>query len=137
MKKLYLFLSIFIGLSILSCSSDDNSDYNNDDTIIGKWRAIEKYESNISVELSTCEPHIYTEYKIDNTVTGDKIISQDFPSECNSIIFDIQLWENLGNNNYRIYQPNEQDNIYKLYINGTNLVEEHPNGITKTVYEPH
>jgi hypothetical protein len=137
MKKMKLFCGILIGIFVfLSCSSDDDNSNESNDIIIGKWRAIEKYESNQLVDLPICLPHIYTEYKVDNSVSGDKIISNEFPDECNSIIFDLGIvWENLGNDNYRIGQVNEQGNIYKIYREGNNLAEEHTDGITKIIYE--
>ena len=131
-----LFYGILIGLMVFSsCSSNDDSKESND-VIIGKWRAIEKYESNKLVDLPICLPHVYIEYKTDNSVSGDKIISNDFPVECNSIVFDLGVvWENLGNSNYRIHRINEEGIVYKLYKDGANLAEENPDGITKIIYE--
>ncbi|MCF7569693.1 hypothetical protein L3X37_15205 [Sabulilitoribacter arenilitoris] len=133
MKKIKLFCGILLGLVFLSsCSSSDDSDI-----IIGKWRAIEKYESNQQIDLPTCLPHIYTEYKADNTVSGGKIISDNFPEECNLLDFDGSVvWKNLGNSMYRIGHINDQGTTYKIYKEGVNLVEESSNGITKIVYEP-
>lgn len=123
-------------LILFSCSGDGGNASN--DIIVGKWRAIEKYESNQIVALPTCLPHIYTEFKADNSVTGDKIISNDFPDECNLLQFDLGVvWENLGNSIYRIGYINEQGNLTKIYKEGLNLVMEDPDGITKLIYEPY
>ena len=123
-------------LIFFSCSSDGGNASN--DIIVGKWRAIEKYESNQIVALPTCLPHIYTEFKADNSVTGDKIISNDFPDECNLVQFDLGVvWENLGNSIYRIGYINEQGNLTKIYKDGLNLVMEDPDGTTKLIYEPY
>lgn len=137
MNKLKLFCGFLMMLLILfSCSGDGGNASN--DIIVGKWRAIEKYESNQIVALPTCLPHIYTEFKADNSVTGDKIISNDFPDECNLLQFDLGVvWENLGNSIYRIGYINEQGNLTKIYKEGLNLVMEDPNGITKLIYEPY
>ena len=123
-------------LIFFSCSGDGGNASN--DIIVGKWRAIEKYESNQIVALPTCLPHIYTEFKADNSVTGDKIISNDFPDECNLVQFDLGVvWENLGNSIYRIGYINEQGNLTKIYKVGLNLVMEDPDGTTKLIYEPY
>ena len=123
-------------LIFFSCSGDGGNASN--DIIVGKWRAIEKYESNQIVALPTCLPHIYTEFKADNSVTGDKIISNDFPDECNLVQFDLGVvWENLGNSIYRIGYINEQGNLTKIYKEGLNLVMEDPDGTTKLIYEPY
>ena len=123
-------------LIFFSCSGDGGNASN--DIIVGKWRAIEKYESNQIVALPTCLPHIYTEFKADNSVTGDKIISNDFPDECNLVQFDLGVvWKNLGNSIYRIGYINEQGNLTKIYKDGLNLVMEDPDGTTKLIYEPY
>ena len=134
MKKIKLFYSILLVFILLSsCTSNDDSDI-----IIGKWRAIEKYESNQLIDLPTCLPHIYTEYKADKSVSGDKIISDTFPEECNLLDFDGGIvWKNLGNSMYQIGHVNEQATIYKIYKNGVNLVEESSNEMTKIIYEPY
>ena len=138
MKRVKLFCRILIGLLILqSCSNDDNSESNNDE-IIGKWRAIEKYESNVQVELSVCLPHLYTEYKADKSIRGGKIITNDFPEECGIIDFELGWnWSKLGNNQYRIRYQEEQGQVFTFYKNGMNLIKENPDGITKIIYEPY
>lgn len=88
MKKLNLLFRILTAVFIISCSSNDDSDSNND-IIIGKWRTIEKYESNVQVELETCEPHFYTEYKSDKSIIGDRILSDEFPEECGIVISEL------------------------------------------------
>jgi hypothetical protein len=137
MNKLKLYSGFLMMLLIFfSCSGDGGNASN--DIIVGKWRAIEKYESNQIVALPTCLPHIYTEFKADNSVTGDKIISNDFPDECNLVQFDLGVvWENLGNSIYRIGYINEQGNLTKIYKDGLNLVMEDPDGTTKLIYEPY
>jgi len=142
MRKLKLFYVLITGLTILSsCSNSDesNNDLNSsNDIIIGKWRAIEKYESNQIVELPICLPHIYTEYNTDKSVSGDRIISDSYPDECNLLEFNLGIvWNNLGNNYYQIGAINEQGTTYKLYKDGINLVEENSNGTIKIIYEPY
>lgn len=137
--KLKIFYGIFIGLILFSaCSKDDDSNNNNTDIIIGKWRAIEKFESNMPVSLPVCSSHIYTEYKANNMIDGGKIISNDFPDECSNIEFAFGFnWKNLGDSKYRIRQNEEQGQIFTFYKEGANLVSEDPDGITKIVFEPY
>ena len=138
MKKLSLLLTLLIGLLILSsCSNDDDFESNND-IIIGKWRAIEKYESNVQVELSVCRPHLYVEFRADKSIHGGKIITNDFPEECGTIDFELGWnWNNLGNNQYRIRHLDEQGQVVTYSKDGMNLIEENPDGITKIIYEPY
>ncbi|WP_445454772.1 hypothetical protein [Flavobacterium sp. 25HG05S-40] len=135
MKKLNLLFAILIGFLLFSCSSKDDSEFNSD-IIIGKWRTIAKYESNIQVELETCEPHFYTEYKSDKSIISDRILSNEFPEECGIVTSELGWnWKNLGNNQYRIRYLEEQGTIITLYKEGENLVIESPDGI-KTIREP-
>jgi hypothetical protein len=123
---------------LVSCSKDDANSIEDKDIIIGKWKVVEKYEFNELVDLPICLPHIFTEYKLDHTVSGGKIISNNFPAECNMILFDSGVvWDNLGHNNYRIGNINDHGNIYVIYKDGMNLVEEHPDGVTKLIYTPY
>jgi hypothetical protein len=136
MKKLNLLFAILIGFLLVSCSSNDDSE-SNSDIIIGKWRTIEKYESNVQVELETCEPHFYTEYKSDKSITADRILSNEFPEECGFVSTEFGWnWTNLGNNQYRIRYMEEQGTIITVYKEGENLVIESADGITKTIREP-
>ncbi len=137
MKKMKLLNSILIGLIILSsCSNDDDSNSSND-IIIGKWRAIERFESNVQVDLPVCLPHLYTEYKADKSIRGDKIITNDFPQECGTLDFELGWnWSKVSNNQYRIRYLDEQGQIFTFYKEGQNLIKENPDGITKTIYEP-
>ena len=129
---------IVIGLLFLISSCSNDNVVIESDIIIGKWRAIEKYESNQTIELPICLPHIYKEYKRDKSITGGKIITDDFPQECDITVFELGWnWHNLGNNHYRIQYLEEQQQIFVFYKDGENLVEESLNGITKTIYEPY
>lgn len=118
-----------------SCSSDDN---NVNDIIIGKWRAIEQFENDQPVNMPTCLPHTFVEYNVNKSVSGGRILSDDFPDECNLIMYDLAIvWQNLGNNTYRIGYYNEQGSVFTIYKDGINLVIENPDGIKKTIYQPY
>lgn len=136
MKATVFFISVILGSILLtSCSSDDN---NSSDIIIGKWVPIEKYESDVQVSLSTCEPYIYLEYRSDKSILSDRVITSQLPQECELLMFIIgRNWSNLGNNQYRIRFLDDPGEIRIYYKDGENLVEELPDGITKYVYEPY
>ncbi len=55
MKKLNLLLGILIGLTILSCSSDDNDSNSNEPTIIGEWILVNQIYNGQNESLSDCE----------------------------------------------------------------------------------
>ncbi len=138
MKKMKLFCGILIGFMILSsCSNDDNSNDNND-IIIGEWQAIQQFQSDVSVDLSPTLECIYSTFTVDNRFFSDLISSDDLPVECNSLDFEFGLtWTNIGNNQYRIGFEGEQSQINIFYKDGSNLVQERPDGVTKIIYEPY
>ncbi|MFD2551828.1 hypothetical protein ACFSQP_08370 [Bizionia sediminis] len=136
-KHNFIYVVSLATLLLVACSSSDDAG-TSEDIIIGKWRAIEKYESNQAVDLPLCLPHIFVDYKPDNTVDGGKILSDSFPESCNQTLFDSGIiWENLGNGNYHIGTVNETGRIYNIFKEGVNLVEINPDGITKIIYEPY
>lgn len=60
MKKLNLIFGILIGVTILSCSSDDDSSKQqtisaNESTIIGKWILVNQIYNGQNENLSSCE----------------------------------------------------------------------------------
>ncbi len=104
---------------------------------VGKWRIIEKHESGIQVDLTTCEPHFYTEYKADKWIISYRI-SDTYPQECGLVSTELGWnWSNLGNNKYRIRHLEEQGQIFTIYKDGESLVIENPDGITKRIFEPY
>jgi hypothetical protein len=140
MKKNWIYYTILIVLMIFSsCSNNDDSNRNND-IIIGKWRTIEIYESNVAVEILACTSEFYTEFKSNNTVSGFRVIPNTFPDPCNQEFFNTGVtWENLGNSIYKFDVINVEgdENIKKFYKDGENLVEESLDGVYKKVYEPY
>ncbi|MGS2727933.1 lipocalin family protein [Psychroserpens sp. BH13MA-6] len=55
MKKLNLLLGLLIGLTILSCSSDNNDSNSNEPTIIGEWVLVNQIYDGQNENLSDCE----------------------------------------------------------------------------------
>ena len=134
MKKKNLLYGFIIGLLVFSSCSYDDLD--TDDIIIGKWRVIERFESDLPVVISVCQLNTYVEYKIDKAISGNRIESGNFPEECNNFDFELGWnWKNLGNNQYEIRYLEEQGQIYTMYKEGDNLVQELPDGITKNILE--
>ena len=140
MKKNCIYYTILIWLMIFSsCSNNDDSNRNND-IIIGKWRTIEIYESNVAVEILACTSEFYTEFKSNNTVFGFRVTPNTFPDPCNQEFFNTGVtWENLGTSIYKFDVINVEgdENIKKFYKDGENLVEESLDGVYKKVYEPY
>ena len=103
MKKLSLFLSIFlVALSFNSCSSDD--DNVTPDKIIGKWRLsemivqIDQVVIEDDIFLTECDKKTTLEFFENGTYTES---SFDFIDDtCNALAPVNETWENLGNSQY-------------------------------------
>lgn len=54
MKKMKFLLLILFGTMILSCSSDDNGNNDNEITIIGKWKLVSGSSESGDYNLSQC-----------------------------------------------------------------------------------
>ncbi|WP_296384595.1 lipocalin family protein [Winogradskyella sp.] len=55
MKKLNLLLVVLIGITILSCSTDDNNSNSDEPTIIGEWILVNQIYDGQNEDLSDCE----------------------------------------------------------------------------------
>ncbi len=127
MKKLALIIT-FMAL-ILSCSSDDDS---NTDNIVGQWQMIERYESDVEVEVG-CSQYYYSEFKSNNQLSADYINFDNTPAECTTVTFEILLWRKSGND-YEIY-VNPDEIISVAYFDGDNLVIESNMLNRRSVYQ--
>lgn len=133
MKKIRVFYIILTVCILFSCSNDDDPDQ-----IIGEWKAIQQYESDILVDLPMDLQCIYRIFDADNNAYSDLFPSNELPTECGNLEFVFGMtWTNLGNNQYRIGFPNEQGQVLIFYKEGENLVQEKSNGTTKIIYEPY
>ncbi len=121
---------------LFSSCSDDESNDNISDIIIGKWHAIEQYEADVQVEITNCKQYLYVEYNTNHIISGGAF-SDSLPVECGVIDFELDiLWKNLGNNQYKFGRTDEQGQVFTIYKEGDNLVEINSNSSTKIVYEP-
>lgn len=106
MKKLSLFLSIFIvALSFNSCSSDD--DNVTPDKINGKWRLSEIFvqigQEIIDEDILTeCDKKTTIEFFENGTYTESRFKFIDETNTCNALAPVNDTWENLGNSRYDI-----------------------------------
>jgi len=105
MKKLSLFLSIFlVALSFNSCSSDDNND--TPDKIIGKWRLSQifvqvdqEFENYMPTE---CEKKSTIEFFENGTYKENDFFFDELTNTCEAFETVNGTWKNSGNSLYDI-----------------------------------
>lgn len=117
MKNLNLILAILIGLSILSCSSDDENKISQD-LIIGKWKPRKSVEifsdaGEIKHELSDC----YQQGEISFSSNGDfnrQYYYDDVNGECvgtNESNRVSGTWKKVGDNQFHISLYYAEENM--------------------------
>ena len=77
-----------VSLSFTYCSDDDNPEKNSD-IVIGEWRAIQQFESDVIIDLPTSLQCIYITFQADNKFFSNLISSSDLPDECNGLNFEL------------------------------------------------
>ena len=101
-KLLIPFICLFIFFS--SCSDDDNNSETNEvDLIIGKWKLIEKTENGTELTISGCELENFTEFLSNGKIT-DTYYEPDSSnvSECIEFIDNSGNWKKISDSNYNI-----------------------------------
>ncbi|WP_179018539.1 hypothetical protein [Winogradskyella forsetii] len=140
MKKMKLFFTLFIGLTILSCSSDDGDDnqqtlsellINSSPWIFSSYDFIEVTEDNGT-------PNVLTEMEIENEVTSDfNGISMNFNADGSGGYFSgdnlILSWNwNLNGNNIILseFEDSEIDDVLLMDIQIENDIFSYEQGLT-------
>jgi hypothetical protein len=99
MKKLIL-LFFVLTLSLASCGSDDGGDSSQGDALVGTWKVFQRFLNGTQQTLDNCELMGIITVKSNGTFTSESF--DDNGSSCESDGVDNGLWENLGNNSYKI-----------------------------------
>jgi len=116
----YIFLIAILCMSIVSCSSDDDNNY--DTLILGEWKLISKMENYDGTSIVTATACQLIHFKMDfmqnnilyfTQVSDDPLIP---PSECNPEIF-YYTYEFVGNDKLGLYFGGEQTNYNSAIVN--------------------
>ena len=99
MKNLALFLCV-LTLSLSSCGNDDDGNNSSQDSLIGSWELFQTFINGDEVTLDICELMQTIIVKSDGTFTVESF--EDNGSSCVSDGISNGIWENLGNNSYKI-----------------------------------
>ena len=103
MKKLFLFLSIFLAaVSFKSCTNDDDET----DNIVGKWRLSQVYvkigPESVDYMPTECEKKTTLEFFENGTYKENDFEFNDDTNTCAALQPINGTWENLGNTKYDI-----------------------------------
>mgnify|MGYP000921808165 CR=1 FL=1 len=138
MKKLNLLIGILIGLTILSCSSnDDNSQLSTEDLLIqGSPWTFDHYEVTSILDIGNSS---YTEIEIESdtnqaleggiiTFNNDGTGSDFFPNN-NGPEFTWN-WEIINNNQLKTVSANGLSNTINISVTSSQLITESEEGYT-------
>jgi len=132
MKKLNLLIGILIGLTILSCSSDDNND-SNLDPLIGVWKPLKEVEtyvdnSTIKSDFSSCHQMSRHTFNVDGTLDIVEFASDEINGNCEERtepVLTSGSWAKNSSGEYRLitihtYTANQQsytdDDIPDVFV---------------------
>jgi Lipocalin-like domain len=109
MKKLNLLLTIFIGLTILSCSSDNDNNNTEQDILIGIWKPVKFVEvfsnaGEVIYEHSSCYQQSRITFSSDN-ILNQQLFDENNSGDCfedNSDNFISGTWEKISETQYNI-----------------------------------
>ncbi|MBO6881333.1 lipocalin family protein [Winogradskyella sp.] len=137
MKKLNLLLGLLIGLTILSCSSDDNDSNTNEPTIIGEWILVNQIYDGQNENLSDCELQETLTFNSNGT-----LISYYTDNDPCEFFTETQQYELNENELKIIFGQNSDFRFNVLTLSATELIIEnfYRNGETleennRTTYE--
>jgi hypothetical protein len=108
MKKLNLLIVLLIGFTILSCSSDDENNVNQD-ILIGIWKPtkfVEIYRDagEVTIEASNCYQQSRLSF-LSNSSFNQELIEENNSGDCvedNNDNFISGTWEKISDNQYDI-----------------------------------
>ncbi len=108
MKKLNLLIGLLIGFTILSCSSDDENNINQD-ILIGIWKPIKFVEiyqdaGEVTNEASNCYQQSRISFSSNNSF-NQQLVEKNNSGDCvedNSDNYISGTWEKISDNKYDI-----------------------------------
>lgn len=134
MKKLNLFIGIFIAALLFSSCSSDNNDNQNTEKIIGKWRLSQLIIDNVDQQVSECEKKMTIEIFENGSYTEKDFEYDDALTQC--VLYDLVngTWENLGNSMYKMSGLDTPS--VKVTLDGNKFIAEYTeefSGMTFTI----
>ena len=128
-----IFKVIILIFFFQSCSNESNQ--NNNDFIVGKWKAIERYRSDVQIDLGICDPYMLYEFNQDNSSRLFNETKKQPPNTlCGETMLGWNIWKNIGNGNYELQDKSGQV-ASTFYIDNSNLIQQYNDRDEKVVYK--
>ena len=104
MKKIKVLLLLVLTLSLSNCSDDDNnSETNETDLIIGKWKLTERIENGTELTITNCELDNFIEFLSDGTISDTYYEpNPSIMNECVEFVDNSGSWNKISDSNYNI-----------------------------------
>ena len=104
MKRIKVLLLLVLTLSLSNCSDDDNnSETNETDLIIGKWKLTERIEDGTELTITNCELDNFIEFLSDGTISDTYYEpNPSIMNECVEFVDNSGSWNKISDSNYNI-----------------------------------
>jgi len=115
MKKIILLVVVSISVCISSCQTDDDAGpADTQDKFIGVWQITQEFEDGVEVTIETCDLQDRLTVTSDQKFNGTSFVPQN--GTC--ILEDTftGVWENLGDNKYKIAPDDDDDETVEAII---------------------
>ena len=112
MKKFIIFPILII---LFNCSNNDDS--SESEFIVGKWKVIQRFESNVEIELNNCDPFVVHEFNSDFSMRTYTINESQIPpnTACGVYPLGWHEWNKIGENLYESRNLNLPDLLITEY----------------------
>ncbi|MDN3667523.1 hypothetical protein ACFFU1_10050 [Algibacter miyuki] len=122
MKKINVLFTFLIALTILSCSSDDNNNSDND-PIVGVWKPIKEIEtyndnSTIEFEYTACQQRSRFTYNANGTANIVEFVNDEITGDCvqrTDPVLTSANWEKSENGKYRLITTHKYNVTSQIY----------------------
>ncbi len=116
MKKIILLFTVASSILFTSCSSDDDNvgPVDTQDKFIGVWKITQEFEDGVEVTVATCDLQDVLTVTEDEKFSGTSHVMENGSCVLEDTLTGV--WENLGDNKYKITPDMDGDEAIDAII---------------------
>lgn len=146
MRRINIIILAIVGLTILSCSTDDNNKISDADIIVGLWKPIkyvENYKDNTTTEIeyNTCDQMSSRNYIRNGNLDIKQFSKNNTSGMCEQTIEPKQIsgsWKKISDGKYEIKSAYKYTQAQQIVSTGNNfpdlVVFENNNTTMKIIF---